>query len=170
MGNEVGTIGASAFDDTLIYNEKSNWNNGSLAISSTDGATIYLVGYRPVDGAAKVEVGAKIMADSLFANMTSLTSVVLPSSLVRIPDRLFFGCTSLKTLLIPSSVTSIGALSFKGCSSLSLFFSASSLPSTFSNDFSYGAKGYYWYSGNANYDGHHWHYVDGVPTVWVKPA
>ena len=51
-------------------------------------------------------------AGNSFLNCVSLTSVVLPSSLISVGSS-FQGCSSLTSVTIPSSVTSIGAHAFR---------------------------------------------------------
>ena len=58
--------------------------------------------------------------NSIFANCTSLTHVVIPNTVKIINQNAFKGCTSLKQITIPNSVTSIGASAFENCSSLTV--------------------------------------------------
>lgn len=53
-----------------------------------------------------------------FAEISSLTSVVIPDSVTDIGDRAFCHCSSLASLNIPCSVVRIGEDAFIGCSSL----------------------------------------------------
>ena len=52
-----------------------------------------------------------------FDNCTSLTSILIPNSVVSIMDYAFGGCTGLTSITIPDSVTSIGDSAFRGCTS-----------------------------------------------------
>jgi hypothetical protein len=56
--------------------------------------------------------------DNAFAFCMSLTSVTIPSSVISIGAHAFDDCMSLTNVTIPSSVTSIGAHAFEGCNSL----------------------------------------------------
>ena len=53
-----------------------------------------------------------------FQYCDSLTSIVIPDSVMRIREAAFENCTSLTSIEIPDSVTSIGNMAFYGCSSL----------------------------------------------------
>ncbi|MBO7067947.1 MAG: leucine-rich repeat domain-containing protein [Bacteroidaceae bacterium] len=56
---------------------------------------------------------------SAFDGNASLTSVIIPSSVVSIGSRAFSRCTSLTSVVIPESVKIIDYAAFKGCSNLS---------------------------------------------------
>jgi len=60
---------------------------------------------------------------------TSLSSVVLPSSLISIGDYSFKNCTNVTSIVLPSSVTSIGTSAFEDCSGLTSIILSSSLTS-----------------------------------------
>ena len=53
-----------------------------------------------------------------FKDKTSLTSVIIPNSVIHIESSAFVNCTSLAEVTIPNSVTHINASAFKGCTSL----------------------------------------------------
>ena len=57
--------------------------------------------------------------EGAFQGCSSLTSIVLPDSLVSIGDNAFSGCSSLTSITIPASVINFGGGSFSGCSALS---------------------------------------------------
>jgi hypothetical protein len=56
---------------------------------------------------------------STFSGSTSLTSIVLPKSLISIGDYAFGGCSSLNNVELPSGITVLSNSLFSGCSSLS---------------------------------------------------
>lgn len=58
--------------------------------------------------------------NSIFANCTSLTHVVIPNTVKTIGLNAFKGCSSLKQITIPDSVKFIGASAFENCSSLTV--------------------------------------------------
>ena len=58
--------------------------------------------------------------NSIFANCTSLTHVVIPNTVKIINQNAFKGCTSLKQITIPDSVQFIRASAFENCSSLTV--------------------------------------------------
>lgn len=62
--------------------------------------------------------GATRIPASAFANCTSLTNVVLPSTMMSIGANAFSNCTSLAEITIPASVITIDASAFGGCTAL----------------------------------------------------
>lgn len=54
------------------------------------------------------------LGDMVCAGCISLSSVMLPSSLTRIPNMMFYKCVSLKEITIPELVTEIGNEAFMG--------------------------------------------------------
>lgn len=71
-----------------------------------------------------------------FLNEKSLETVVLPDTLIEIPNRAFHSCTALKKINIPDSVTSIGEIAFQDCDSLTNIVIPSSVTSIGSQAFS----------------------------------
>lgn len=66
-----------------------------------------------------IDEGVKeISRRGAFENMTNLTSVNLPSTLVNLGSKTFSGCARLTYIVIPSSITSIGDNVFSDCRSL----------------------------------------------------
>ena len=53
-----------------------------------------------------------------FCHCTNLTSVSLPSTLVKISDYIFYGCKSLTSIELPASLQSMGSEVFKDCTNL----------------------------------------------------
>lgn len=71
-----------------------------------------------LDGTYSVKKGTKIICDMAFYDYSSLSSLVIPDSVIIIGFGAFEGCSSLRNLVIPDSVTSIGDRAFSGCCSL----------------------------------------------------
>jgi hypothetical protein len=72
---------------------------------------------------------------STFSNLSSLTSINLPSSLITIGSAAFNNCTSLSSINLPSSLITIGSAAFNNCTSLSSINLPSSLSSIGTNIF-----------------------------------
>ena len=70
-------------------------------------------------GGYSVKEGTRIICNKAFSTCTSLTSIVIPNSVVSIGDGAFSRCSSLSNIVIPNSVVSIGDGAFSNCSSLS---------------------------------------------------
>lgn len=58
------------------------------------------------------------IGDRAFRDCASLTSVIMPNSILNIGNEAFLGCSGLTSITIPNEVTSIGDKSFAGCSGL----------------------------------------------------
>ena len=102
IGNSVTSIGYSAFSgcsnlDSLYINDLAAYLNTSYG--SNDSNPMYY-------------------ATKLYINNMRAVNVVIPDSVIAIPEYAFHGCDSIKSIAIPDSVTSIGYEAFKGCSGL----------------------------------------------------
>ncbi|MBO4914535.1 MAG: leucine-rich repeat domain-containing protein [Oscillospiraceae bacterium] len=60
----------------------------------------------------------KVIGASAFANNTSVTSVIVPSRVIRINEKAFMGCTRLASVSLPNSLLTLGASVFSGCTAL----------------------------------------------------
>lgn len=83
---------------------------------------------------------------SYFANCTSLTTIILPSSLKIIGNQMFRFCTSLTSIVIPEGVTRIDFNAFYNCTSLTDITFPSTLETISDNIF----DGCAWYSNLPN--------------------
>ncbi len=85
----------------------------------------------------------------------------------------FDSCVKLESIEIPATLTSIKRQSFYKCSALTTVYYGGTSEQWDNitihpfNDPLQEATRYY-YSETPNYDGAHWHYVDGIPAVWEK--
>ena len=55
------------------------------------------------------------IGEAAFGWCESLTSIIIPSSVISIGEKAFLFCKNLTSITIPSSVTSIGNDAFEGC-------------------------------------------------------
>ncbi len=109
----VTYIGKAVLDNTAYYNEPSNWQDGELYVGN------YLIKVsNELSGKYEVKDSVKAIAADVFTGCANLTEIVLPQSMLVIPDSFFYGCSSLKSVSIPESVTQINGLAFANCSSL----------------------------------------------------
>ena len=111
--NSVTSIGYSAFSNTGIYNDESNWENGLLYI---DNCLVEVDDN--IEGTCSIKEGTRIIAEGAFRYCKGLTSVTIPNSVTSIGESTFYGCRGLTSIIIPNSVTSIGNDAFEGCSGL----------------------------------------------------
>ena len=61
---------------------------------------------------------ASEISDYAFADMRSVTTIVLPESSAKIGKKAFIGCVSLTSITLPDNLTSIGERAFENCASL----------------------------------------------------
>lgn len=110
-----------------------------------------------------------------FEGCTGLTNITFGenSKLSIIGDRAFYGCGKLTDIVIPVNVSSIGANAFKSCNILKNVYygGADEQWSTISIDSSNSelktANIYYYSFEQPTSAGNYWHYVEGIPTIWV---
>ena len=88
---------------------------------------VTITGYTGAGGAVAVPVSiggnlVTMIGDAAFSpnylGNSSIASVTIPNSVIRIANSAFSGCTGLTSLIIPDSVTSIGDYAFQNCSGL----------------------------------------------------
>ena len=114
--DSVTSIGPSSFEHCLgltsvVFNANScTWSG-------------YFTDQRPFKGCSNItsfifgnSVG--IIPDYLCYELTGLTSVTIPNSVVRIGSDAFSGCNGLTSVTIPNSVTIIGNYAFSYCDEL----------------------------------------------------
>lgn len=111
----------------------------------------------------------RYIKQNAFYGCSSLVSIGSLSSIRELGAYAFNGCSSLKQIFLPTTCSKMYINCFKGCISLHIYSEASEWPSTwFSNaTFNPDNRPIYWYSKTPNYDGTHWRYVSGVPTIWA---
>ena len=109
----VTGIGSGAFKNTGFYNDKSNWDDGTLYI---DNCLIEV--NQSLSGAYTIKDSTRVIADDAFDQCYKLTSITIPESVVSIGKQAFYGCSSLASIIIPNSVTVIGEEAFRDCSVL----------------------------------------------------
>ena len=66
-----------------------------------------------------IQYGSKELYQSLCANCTELTTIIIPNSVQHLGAETFKKCTSLQNVILPNSIVRIGHGVFSGCDSLS---------------------------------------------------
>ncbi|MCR5462423.1 MAG: leucine-rich repeat protein [bacterium] len=94
-------------------------------------------------------------------------STIIPNSVIEIDIEAFKNYTSLDDLIIPKTVTRIELLAFKGCGIFDIFYTGTSIEwnEAISNDTI--AIVYFYSETKPTIAGNYWHYVDGIPTIWI---
>ncbi len=89
-GKKVTEIISGAFDETAVYDNQNNWENGCLYI----GDFLYCVNV-DVSGAFTVKDGTRYICGKVFENCKDLTTVFVPASIEGIGENAFYGCDGL---------------------------------------------------------------------------
>ncbi len=111
--DSVEEIGDGVFNDTAIFNNESDWEDGVLYIGNN---CIYA--NRSFSGECIIKAGTRSIAKKAFNGCSNLTGIVIPDSVTKLSEDMFCGCTNLTSVVIPDSVTMIGYGAFRDCASL----------------------------------------------------
>lgn len=101
---------------TILTVDRNNQNYYSYANCVIDRDS-----YTLIAGCAHATIpatGVTVIDEYAFANITSLTSIVIPNSVVSIGDHAFAGCSGLLKAQIGTGVKEIGTAAFESCTSL----------------------------------------------------
>lgn len=172
--------------DLMVYKYPVVWDCKNQDIAD-DGNIYYVdesrIRYTIKDGEATVAIQARIDSENIEipssiaykGNVYSVTSIGMYA---------FEGCSGFTSITIPDSVTSIDEWAFYNCSSLKNVYYLGTQQQWSqiviiggNNSYLLNAKRYYYSESEPSlnedgtaYDGNYWHYVDGVPTPWIKEA
>ena len=135
----VETSGACSVCDALI-----GATEGVIYGISVDGTYAEVIGYTGT--ATRIRIAeeysglpVKVIYQEAFRGNTTITSVLIPDSVITIGDSAFYDCTSLTSVTIPDSVTTIGYSAFRLCYSLTSVAIGNSVTSI-------GSWAFYWCS------------------------
>ena len=128
LGSGIATIGESAFVDANNLasltvdpaNTVYSVEDGALYRKGDAGRTLVLYLPTKTDADVTVPAGTVAIADTAFANNTSLRRVVLPEGLTTIGYGAFDGDTNLTDIVIPDSVTVARGLVNNGLDTIEL--------------------------------------------------
>lgn len=104
------SISKTIFNETKLYQDQSNWTNNGLYVDH------YLITLKKDFNANSyiVNEGTKVIAKSVFSQLTSLTEVKLPESVEVLSDLSFAYSNNISKVNIPNSVKKIGLNAFYG--------------------------------------------------------
>ncbi len=164
--DSVNVIRENAFLDTAWLN-----NQPDGVIYAGKVAYTYK-GIMPENTFLTIKEGTMAIAYEAFMDNLGLVSVFLPDSVIYIGQYAFSYCPNLTTIKIGKNVAEIVSFAFSNCSSLSvIYFGGQDILEWYeivkgsgNNSLSYATM--YFYSETEITGGNHWHYVDGIPTIW----
>lgn len=131
LPESLKALASESFNNTGIYNNKENRENGALYI----GQFLYKAD-ESVSGKFTVKEGTKHINIRAFTNNNNIEEIVLPEGLVSISAYAFNECTNLKKISFPSTLKTIDEFAFYGCKSLEEITLPSSLEAVNSGAFS----------------------------------
>ncbi len=114
--DSVTSIGTQVFDNTALYADETNWDNGEVFYVDN----CLIKADTTIAGEYTIKEGTKMIADSAFKNCIGLTDVVIPDSVTVISGQMFSGCSALESVDIGDGVTRIVSSAFFNCTSLSV--------------------------------------------------
>jgi hypothetical protein len=106
-------LGGNALRNTAYYKNNDNWENGALYVDSALADT-----NSELSSDYTIKDGTTILADSVCADNSSITSLTIPGSVKYVGDYAFMGCSQLDSVTIQEGVTSIGVGAFHYCMEL----------------------------------------------------
>ena len=113
----VRSIGTDAFENTALYNEESNWEEGVLYI----GEYLIKADTSLINKTYSIKNGTKLIADDAFGSyegyLIGLYDIFIPNS-VKYIGKGAFRYSFFTTLTIPNSVEIIGERAFSQCKKL----------------------------------------------------
>jgi len=120
-----------AFDNTALYNDSNNWENGVLYVDNH-----LIVAKSSVSSHYEIKDGTKSIACYAFYNRDNLTSITIPNSVSCIGSYAFGGCNNLKNVYI-NDIAAWCNINFRSGSSQDYYVTQYS-----SNPLNYGANLY----------------------------
>ena len=119
LSNNLTYLGLNALEgcDQLIYNE---YENGRY-LGSSNNSFYLLAKYIPtVDSSYNINETCKMIYQKVFSSYSSLTSIVIPDSVISIGYGAFKDCENLETVTLSKNLLFLDADVFEACNSLNL--------------------------------------------------
>ena len=113
----VTRIGQYAFNNTAIYKDEANWEDGVLYLYNC------LIKAKPgkMTGSYTIKPGTRVITEGAFAGCSDLTEVTVPNSVTIIPSLAFASCSALEKVNLPSTLNVIGDFAFSGCTQVKAY-------------------------------------------------
>jgi len=185
--NYLGTIDQWAqiefdgSDSNPTYYAKNLYINNKLVteVNLTTATKISSYAFEWCSSLTSVTIGNSVtsIGQEAFYYCSKLTSITIGNSVTSIGQEAFFNCSSLTSVTIGNSVTSIGKDAFLYCTNLkTVYYNGTkedwnkiAIDNTNNyNSYLINATRYYSET-EPTTSGKYWHYVNGVPTPWIKP-
>ncbi len=116
ISSNVTSIGLHAF--SKCYNLEYNEYDNASYLGNDDNPFVCLVKASTNITSCNINPKTSVILAGAFYDCSSLTSIIIPDSVISIGMQAFDGCTSLTNITIPSSVSSLGYGVFIDCVSL----------------------------------------------------
>ena len=110
--NDGTKVYASAFDNSGLYNNKSNWKNNLFYIGN-----YFIRAKKGTKGKISIKEGTEYTSVYTFQNNQDITGVTFPASLKEIGEAFLYNCNSVTSVVIPENITVIKARTFS-CSGI----------------------------------------------------
>ena len=115
VGNGIQHVGQFAFRN--CYNLEYNEYNGIYYLGNETNPYVVLMGVKDnYMKSCEIHSSTRVIYFQAFYNCVSLSSIVIPDSVISIGDAAFLNCHMIKDVHIGSGVTTIGDLAFSGIS------------------------------------------------------
>ena len=127
ISDSITYIDASAFTrcDKILYNSYDN----AYYLGNAENPYVILVKAKSEEiSSCEINERCRIILNSAFRNCQTLTSVVIPKSVISIGEEAFNNCSILGKVIIPKSVSSIGKDAFSNSYSTELCCEAKEKP------------------------------------------
>lgn len=112
------------------------------------------------EGVREIQYGA-------FQHCEKLESIILPDSLESIGQQAFMYCSKLTSIVIPENIKSFEYQTFYNANLKSLYYKGTSLVDLSTSNLPKSVTVYAYSENKPLLVGNYWHYVNGVPTIWI---